>query len=381
MRRALFLLALLMAVPAAAQDGWQQAMPEKAAPPPPQLRGGDGPSPRPEPATTAPAAAGAPAGWQQATNVAANHSIPPPPQLRSDAPMPTPRPDPQASGPMKLNFPGGITGTYDIAYQTPKDGRPLTLDVYQPPSRNYALPLVVFVHGGNGDSRHAAVFPDLPSTMAGLAAQGYVVASVNYRTPADARFPAPVQDIKAAIRFLRSHAADMNIDATRVALWGVSTGGQLAALAGTSCGVPLFATGADDCVQAVVDWYGPIESAIGPLLGCDSKTCAPGLARTASPLSYINVTSPPFLIEQGMADTLTTPAESQKLQAVLKASNVAADLVQFPEVGHDFTRNGALDVGVTRQALLKMAAFLNSLFPPVAIGAKQRPAGRGPLYQ
>ena len=169
----------------------------------------------------------------------------------------------------------------------------MTLDLYQPRPRNYPLPLVVFVHGAIGDSRHAAVFPDLPATMAGLAAQGYVVASVNYRGPGDAKFPAAVQDIKAAIRFLRGHAGDMGLDTTRVALWGVSTGGQLAALAGTSCGVPLFAAGAEDCVQAVVDWYGPIE-ATGSLLGCEPAACAPGLRQDGQPPELYHRHQPAF---------------------------------------------------------------------------------------
>jgi fermentation-respiration switch protein FrsA (DUF1100 family) len=97
-------------------------------------------------------------------------------------------------------------------------------------------------------------------------------------------------------------------------------------------------------------------------------------------LSYITITSPPFLIEQGEADTLAPPAGSQKLQAALKASNVAAELVSFPNVGHDFIRNGTPDAGVVRQALQKMAAFLASIFPPGAIGASARPPGRGSVY-
>ena len=124
-------------------------------------------------------------------------------------------------------------------------------------------------------------------------------------------------------------------------VWGVSTGGQLAALAGTSCGVPLFApAGAEDqsdCVQAVVDWYGPVEVRVpvakrrspstcrrrphtDDFLGCAPADCPPGYAKSTSPLSYVTVTSPPFLIQQGAADTLVPPEQSQKLQAALKAN-------------------------------------------------------------
>jgi acetyl esterase/lipase len=379
MRRALILLALPLLIAGAAaapDDGWQQAGPDNARPAPPQLRSESMPTPRPDPS----------AGWQQASNSGPRTASPPPP-LRSDAPLPTPRPDPRGYGPLKVSFPGNITGTFDIPYQTLKGFRPLTLDIYQPPARSYPLPLVVFVHGGGfggGDSRHAAVFDDMPATMAGLAAQGYVVASVNYRLSGEARFPAAVQDIKAAIRFLRNHADEMGLDVTRAALWGVSTGGQLASLAGVSCGVPLFApAGApdqSDCVQAVVDWYGPVDAPTAELLGCEPAACLPGAAKTANPLTYIGVTSPPFLIEQGAADKLVPPADAQKLATTLKASNVAVDLVVWPNVGHDFAGQGGPDPATTRQALQRMAAFLANVFPPGVIGAKARPP-RGPVYQ
>ena len=389
MRRAPFLLAVLPVLMAAAPDaGWQQAASERSAPP--SLRTDIAPTPRPDP------------GWQQAVS---NRATVAPPPLRTEAPPPPmPRPDPRSYGPLKVSFPGGITAAFDVPYQTLKGYRPLTLDLYQPPPRSYPLPLVVFVHGGGfggGDSRHAAVFDDLPATMAGLAAQGYVVASVNYRLSGEARFPAAVQDVKAAIRFLRGHARDLNLDVTRAALWGVSTGGQLAALAGASCGVPLFAPagagGESDCVQAVVDWYGPVEiktisdvkpagfnppptTEAGDFLGCDPAACPPGFAKTASPLSYVTVTSPPFLIQQGGADARVPPAQSQSLQAALKAANVAAELVVYPGMGHDFTRDGATDGATVRQALEKMAGFLAATFPPGPIGAKARPPGRGSVY-
>ena len=397
MRRALFLMAALPLLMAAAPDvGWQQAGPDNARAAPPQLRAeAPTPTPRPDPGPNSSQ------GWQQAASNRAN--VPPPPQLRADAPSPTPRPDPRGYGPLKVTL-GSVTAAFDVPYQTLKGYRPLTLDLYQPPPRNYSLPLVVFIHGGGfggGDSRHAEVFEDLPGTLAGLAAQGYIVASVNYRLSGEARFPAALQDVKAAIRFLRGRARDMNLDVTRAAVWGVSTGGQLAALAGVSCGVPLFApagapTDQSDCVQGVVDWYGPIEvkvpevkpagfnpppvSETGDLLGCEPATCPPGFAKSASPLSYVGLTSPPFLIQQGAQDTLVPPEQSQKLRDVLKASNVAAELVVYPNMGHNFSQSGAPDPATVHQALEKMAAFLAATFPPGAIGAKARPPGRGSVY-
>lgn len=149
--------------------------------------------------------------------------------LRLSPPVPLPAqvsPAPVQSlsfGPQKIAFPGGVSATFDLVYGSLKGFRPLTLDIYQPQLRGAAMPLVVFVHGGGwngGDTRHAASFPDFPRALAGLAAQGYVVASVSYRLSGEARFPAAVQDIKAAIRWLRGHSRDLNLDPTRVAVWG-----------------------------------------------------------------------------------------------------------------------------------------------------------------
>lgn len=308
-------------------------------------------------------------------------------------------------GPQKLAFAEGVSAQFDVTYQTLTGFRPLTLDLYQPRARDYPLPLVVFVHGG-GDTRHAAAIEDFPVVLAGLAAQGYVIASVNYRLSGEARFPAALQDLKTAIRWLRGRAGEYGIDTTRVAVWGVSSGGQLASLAGVACGVPLFAPAGDsnvvpsDCVQAVINWYGATDlkaladakpvtagagfappAAEGDFLGCDPASCPPALARIASPLSYISVTSPPFLIVHGGADTRVPPDQSRKFHAALRAKNVPAELVIYPEVGHDLARDGGPDAGVNRQAMEKVAAFLARTFPPGPISQKVAgPRGRGPVY-
>ena len=118
----------------------------------------------------------------------------------------------------------------------------------------------------------------------------------------------------------------------------------------------------------------------GDLLGCEPASCPPGFAKSASPLSYVSLTSPPFLIQQGAQDPLVPVEQSQKLRNALKADNVAAELVVYPNMGHNFARGGAPDPATVRQALEKMAAFLAATFPPGAIGAKAKPPGRGSVY-
>jgi acetyl esterase/lipase len=318
---------------------------------------------------------------------------PPVPTARPDTaqtpadnpPIPSPRPETE---PQKLNLGDGVTAQFDIAYTTPPGASPLTLDLYVPRPHPQPLPLVLFIHDGDwnsGDSRHAAPFKDLPRSLAALAAQGYVVASVNYRLSAQAPFPAALQDVKSAIRWLRGHASSHGGDATRLAVWGLSAGGHLAAMAGTSCGVmgfePKGDTEADapsDCAEAVIDWYGPtnLQSlaadsgqpdgdvlAAAKFLGCDPKACAPAVVQQTNPLTFITVHGPPFLIQQGTDDTIVSPKQSQKLYAALTAQGVPAELVLYPDVGHDFARKGETDGAVVTKAMAKVSTFLAANFP------------------
>ncbi|HEU0162261.1 MAG TPA: alpha/beta hydrolase [Rhizomicrobium sp.] len=370
MRIALFLALLLAAPPVLAQSaGWQPATSAKPAVP------GDAPPLRIAPPGEAPAL----------------------PQLRTASPVaeqPAPASFMEAPVARATRFPGGVSAQFDIAWRAP-----LTLDLYRP-AASRPLPLLVFLHGrawNGGDARQSASMADLPRELAALAARGYVVAGVTVRPASEARFPAPVQDVKAAIRWLRRQASSYNIDPTRVALWGEGTGGHLAALTGASCGVPLFDSPGmgegSDCVQAVIDWSGPVE--LGPdsdgrpagpvsmpttpegvFLGCEPRACAPGLVQQASPLTYLSEVTPPFLIQQGAADPVLP--QSQALAAALKARGVPVELVTYPETGQDFRRDGVPDPATLRAALDKVAVFLGQIFPAPARNARLR--ARGPVY-
>src|SRR6185369_12270345 len=136
--------------------------------------------------------------------------------------------------------PGDVVGFPDLTYSSLSGYRPLILDLYKPAKSGKPLPLVIYLHGGGwqgGHTRHSGAFEDWPGVLASIAARGYVVASVEYRLSGEAAFPAAVQDVKAAIRWLRMHATEFGIDKARAVVWGGSAGGQLAALVGASCGV------------------------------------------------------------------------------------------------------------------------------------------------
>ncbi len=196
-------------------------------------------------------------------------------------------------------FPDDVLGLADLIYASPAGFRPLTLDLYLPAQRRMPLPTIVFVHGGGwtgGHSRQAGAFENWPRVLASIAARGYVVASVNYRLSSEAVSPAAERDIKSAIAWLRANATRHAIDISRFGIWGASAGGQLAALAGTSCDVADLApdsltTRESVCVQAVATWYGVLDFAplvtdanltppVARYLGCVDRTCSEGQVET-----------------------------------------------------------------------------------------------------
>jgi acetyl esterase/lipase len=269
----------------------------------------------------------------------------------------------------RSRFANGVVGLGNLTYYALSGFRPLTLDLYLPPSgkRNAAAtrPLVIYIHGGGwvgGHSRNSGAFVDFPGVLASLAARGYVVSSLNYRLSSEAPFPAAIQDVKAAIRWLRAHADEYGIDRTRVMVWGGSAGGQLAGLATTSCGIaaldPALATDSpskaeSDCVQGAVLWYsvldfdtliqaqtrnvtGPVVNPTSRYLGCELTQCAAETVRLASAFSQINANTPPILLIHGADDQVVPPAQSQAFYDKLKATTGKSELLMIPDVDHSF---------------------------------------------
>ena len=177
--------------------------------------------------------------------------------------------------------------------------------------------MILAIHGGgfiSGDKADGQITPVLEALS-----RGYAVAGVNYRLSGEATFPAAISDVKAAIRWLRAHAGEYQLDPSRFAAWGHSAGGNLAALAGTSGDLPALRgphpanAGQSDRLQAVVDWYGPISflrtdrdfraagfkrpSAAGPrsflsqYLGAPLAE-VPGKVKAADPITYITARRP-----------------------------------------------------------------------------------------
>ena len=122
-------------------------------------------------------------------------------------------------------FPNGVTGLADVVYSVIPGYRPMILDLYLPkgdPAARPARPLVIYIHGGGwvaGHTRHSGALSNFPGALAELASEGFVVASVEYRLSGEARFPAALQDVRAALRFLKANAGKYGVDPGRVGLW------------------------------------------------------------------------------------------------------------------------------------------------------------------
>lgn len=251
------------------------------------------------------------------------------------------------------HFPGGVTSLGDVVYSVVPGYRPMILDIYMPPKGKAGAPrpLVIYVHGGGwvgGHTRAAGALADFPKVLASLAAEGFVVASVEYRLSGEARFPAQLDDVRAAIRFLKTNAGKFGADSSRVAIWGGSAGGHLAALAALSCGAPSLDAkpqpAGSECVQAAAIWYGifdfaPIIAQGAPLalMGCaDATSCPADRIRAISPLTYLDPSDPPFLLIHGDNDHTVSVTQSTDAYAKMKAAGLQVDEIIIPGVDHSF---------------------------------------------
>ena len=248
----------------------------------------------------------------------------------------------------------------DIAYANQSETQ--KLDIYLPEKGSGPFPVIISIHGGaflGGDKIAAA------AEMAGLE-RGYALVRVNYRLYREARFPAPVYDVKAAVRFIKANAESYYLDSDRIAVWGDSAGGYLASIIGTSAGAEQLEDpemgNADQssAVMAVVDYYGPInflsiddeyvESGIetfkhnlatsseSRLFGAPIQEI-PDIVNAASPATYISEDDPPFYIVHGRMDR-TIPVQQSinfaaALEKVLGEENVELTIIDGADHGED----------------------------------------------
>ncbi|THG31619.1 alpha/beta hydrolase [Naasia lichenicola] len=255
----------------------------------------------------------------------------------------------------------------DIVFSENLGFRPLTLDLHSPSGSDVSLPTIVFVHGGGwrlGSRRMFVPGLDPAESFGRLTGAGFAVAAIDYRLSGESRFPAPVDDVVAAVDWIRREGGDRGLDASRVLLWGESSGAHLGALA---------AFRQPTWVRGVVDWYGPSDlTTLGAQLLPDSPGTfdddpstreagllggavgsLPELARAASPALQVPTDAPPFHIAHGTADALMPFAQSEELAAALRAAGVDVEFTAVPGASHFW--KGAEDTPSLFDAALRFA--------------------------
>ena len=251
---------------------------------------------------------------------------------KAATPVPTPVPSPMPSPTPFGNYGKSLI---DVSYCSP-DGLPQKMDIYFPKTGG-PWPVFLYVHGGGwdkGDKAEGAGWNYLNN-------KGYLVVSVNYRLAAyNIKFPAMIEDVKCAVRYLRAHAMEYNLDPKRIGALGASAGGHLVALLGTSDQSAGWDVGEypdqSSRVQAVVaeavfsDFTKALPNSIAMAiyfaLGELPGTTTPVLT-AASPAAYVTPDDPPFLILHGEKDGYAPVEQAQTLDAKLKAAGVSSTLI------------------------------------------------------
>jgi len=237
------------------------------------------------------------------------------------------------------------------------------LDIYLPDEGPGPFPVIMAIHGGafmGGDKADMQLIPMLEGLK-----RGYAVVAINYRLSWEAKFPALVQDAKAAVRWVRGNAQKYMLNPNKIAAWGGSAGGYLSTMLGTSARIPdledlSLGNPEQPCnVQAVVAWFGPTDflkmdeqlaasgflpppgfrhvEANSPeslLLG-GTITEIPDIVKAANPETYIRHDGPPFFLQHGTKDA-TVPVQqsiefAQKLRRVIGDDKITLELLEGAE--------------------------------------------------
>ena len=251
---------------------------------------------------------------------------------------------------MSCAFARGQAPDYaDVEYAS-VDGVSLTLDLYLPKNLAAPAPVIVWIHGGGWQQGSKT-----ETHTQYVVEHGYAYVSIAYRLTPQAIFPAQLHDCKAAIRWVRAHAAEYRFDAGRIGVWGESAGGHLAALVGATMNLAEWegSVGGNlrhsSAVRAVCSFYGP-TNLVALCEALPNEHCAADTpegkliggaimnnlekARAASPVTYVDGSEPPFLLVHGVADHLVPFQQSAELDALLRAKGAASTLVALPGAGH-----------------------------------------------
>lgn len=235
------------------------------------------------------------------------------------------------------------------------------LDIFYPhtPPPKNGFPLIIWIHGGGwaiGNRSADFFFKDFTKS-------GFAVATVDYRSSLFAKFPAQIEDVTAATRWLFESSKELQFNPERVGAAGASAGGHLALLLGlaqNNRSVPwALRTSSADRIKAIAALYPPTDliqvvlpknrdrsnNLVSLLLG-GPVTQLRQQAIEGSPVHYVNRNSPPVFLVHGKKDELVSFEQSQLFKRAMEARGANCQLIVYPEAAHGFKPNAA-----TRQAL------------------------------
>ncbi|WP_327040741.1 alpha/beta hydrolase [Micromonospora ureilytica] len=266
----------------------------------------------------------------------------------------------------------------DIVVKEVPGFRPLTLDLVVPAEAPAPVPVLVWIHGGAwlfGSPKHPADWLMEADPFTAAIRAGFAVASAQYRLSGEAHFPAQLDDVKAAVRWLHRRGDGVGVDPERIGVWGESAGGHLASL------VALTGNDRDDSrVRAAVCWYAPsnlltMQSQAHPSGTIDHDSANspeslllggtlpehPELGRAASPITYVTDQAPPMLLIHGDQDLVVPVGQSEELAAALTAAGAEVELSVVRGADHCFA-------GVPLEPLIRdsLAFFTRALAPDAA---------------
>jgi acetyl esterase/lipase len=250
--------------------------------------------------------------------------------------------------------PSGFIALRNLDYAG-QDNPRQKLDLYLPEKpTEKPLPLIIYIHGGGwegGDKSDTGLLFEL------IKSGSYAGASIGYRFTQEQKWPAQIHDVKAALRWLKAHAKDHGIDADKIGLTGISAGGHLVSLLGTSGDVKeldgtVGTAGELPKIACVANFCGPANFLTFPGKGSIIDPEKPGTAlfklfggpmsqhlveaKAASPVTYVSKDDPPFLHIHGTADNLVPYAQAQEFDAALEKAGVSSTLLTGKDAPHVF---------------------------------------------
>jgi acetyl esterase/lipase len=275
------------------------------------------------------------------------------------------------NGVLVSNAPRSVVFTLGTADRDMPYCNSQTLDLYIPNvASGRQLPLVIYVHGGGLTSGDKSDIN--PVFLNALATAGFAVASVNYRLAPQYKFPAQIEDVKCAIRYLRAHSQSYDVNSSEIFAFGDSSGGELVSLAALTGSGSIFDVGSylneSSSVGAVADLFGEANltetisaSDFQRVFSSNQSDLILG-----SPSHFVKANSPPILIIQGINDTNVPESQSIELYNDLRTSGAQqTQIILVQNMGHEFVQVGSNPIS---PSLAEIVQDMVSFFERYATG-------------